>query len=182
MSISTFALQQNFNTKNAMASNMISELLNVRKETIRECLAVCDKEEHRLEEVFKINGVQYINDSKAENVNATYFALDSMEIPIVWIVGGVDNGNDYETLLPLVREKVKAIICLGENNHNIIKTFVDVVDFMIETSSLNEAVKIAYKLAEKGDAVLLSPACESTDLFENFEDRGKKFKKAVRYL
>jgi len=182
MSISTFALQQNYNTKNAMASNMISELLHVRKETIRECLAVCDKEEHRLEEVLKINGVQYINDSKAENVNATYFALESLEIPTVWIVGGIDKGNDYESLLPLVREKVKAIICLGDNNHNIIKTFVNVVDFMIETSNLDEAVKIAYKLAEKGDAVLLSPACESRDLFKNYEDRGIQFKKVVRNL
>ncbi len=182
MSISSFALQQNFNTKNAMASNMISELLHVRKETIRECLAIFEKEEHKLEEVVKIVGVQYINDSKAINVNATYFALDSVEVPIVWIVGGVENGNDYEALLPLVREKVKAIICLGENNHNIIKTFVDVVDFMIETTCINEAVKIAYKLSEKGDAVLLSPACESNDIFDNYEDRGRKFKQAVRNL
>ncbi len=182
MSISAFAIQQNFNTKNAMASKMISELLHVRKETIRECLAICDQEEHRLEEVLKINGVQYINDSQAENVNAVYFALDSVEYPIVWIVGGVDKGNDYEPLLPLVREKVKAIICMGKDNHNIIKTFVNVVDFMIETPSVSEAVNIAYKLTEKGDAVLLSPACESYDMFDGYEDRGKKFRQAVRKL
>ncbi len=182
MSISAFALQQNFNTKNAMASKMISELLHVRKETIRESLAICDQEEHRLEEVLKINGVQYINDSQAVNVNAAYYALDSVEFPLVWIVGGVDRGNDYETLLPLVREKVKAIICLGDNNHNIIKTFVNVVDFMIETHSMHEAVSIAYKLTEKGDAVLLSPACEGHDMFDNHEDRGRKFKQAVRKL
>lgn len=182
MSISTFAIQQNFNTKNAMASNMISELLKVRKETIRECLAVYDNEEHRLEEVLYINGVLYINDSQAVNVNATYFALESVTKPIVWIVGGVDKGNDYDTLLPLVREKVKAIICLGENNHNIIKTFENVIDFMIETPCMNEAVKIAYRLSEQGDMVLLSPACASHDLFDSYEDRGRKFKQAIRSL
>src|SRR5690606_20952908 len=125
---------------------------------------------------------QYINDSKATNVNATFFALDSMNTPTVWIVGGVDKGNDYTELLPLVNEKVKAIICLGVDNRKIIETFGNVVDMMVEVDSMSNAVRTAQKLAEKGDTVLLSPACASFDLFENFEDRGKQFKNAVQGL
>ena len=124
----------------------------------------------------------YINDSKATNVNATFYALDSMEAPTVWIVGGVDKGNEYEQLLPLVNEKVKAIICLGVDNDKIINAFGNVVDMMVETESINDAVQVAYRLAERGDAVLLSPACASFDLFENYEDRGRQFKNAVRNL
>ena len=124
----------------------------------------------------------YINDSKATNVNATFFALDSMSSPTVWIVGGVDKGNDYSELMAMVREKVKAIICLGVDNKKIIDAFGNVVDMMVEVSSMNDAVRTAQHLAEKGDAVLLSPACASFDLFENYEDRGRQFKHAVRGL
>ena len=182
MGISTLALKGKHNTKNAMAAAMTVSLLKVRKDTIRESLEDFEGAEHRLEFVLKINGVQYINDSKATNVNAAFYALDSMQSPTVWIVGGVDKGNDYLDLMPLVREKVKAIICLGVDNQKIIKTFHNVVDLIVETAGAEEAVKVAYKIAEKGDSVLLSPACASFDLFENYEDRGKKFKKAVREL
>ena len=132
--------------------------------------------------MLKINNVQYINDSKATNVNATYYALESMESETVWIVGGVDKGNEYAELLPLVNEKVKAIVCLGVNNTPILNAFGNCVDQIFETRSMEEAVKQAYKIAEKGDAVLLSPACASFDLFENYEDRGRQFKESVRSL
>ena len=182
MSITTLALKGKHNTKNAMAAAMASSLLKVRSNTIRESLEDFEGAEHRLEEVLKINGVQYINDSKATNVNATFYALESMKTPTVWIVGGVDKGNDYLDLMPLVREKVKAIICLGIDNQKIVQTFNNVVDLIVETAGAEEAVKVAYKIAEKGDTVLLSPACASFDLFENYEDRGNKFKQAVREL
>jgi len=182
MSIAALALQGNHNTKNAMASGMIAKLLNVRSETLRECLEDFEGVEHRLESVLKINGVKYINDSKATNVNATFYALESLKTPTVWIVGGTDKGNDYTDLMPLVREKVKAIICLGLDNRKILETFGGVVDFIIETAGAEEAVKVAYKVSEKGDTVILSPACASFDLFENYEDRGRQFKDAVRQL
>ncbi len=182
MGITTLALQGNHNVKNAMASAMTSKLLGIRNETLRESLEDFDSIEHRLEPVFKINGVQYINDSKATNINATFYALESMNNPTIWIVGGTDKGNDYTDLLPLVREKVKAIICLGLDNTKIIETFGNVVDFICETAGAEEAVKVAYKVSEKGDTVLLSPACASFDLFENYEDRGRQFKEAVRLL
>jgi len=182
MEITTLALKGKHNTKNAMAAAMTATLLKVRKETIRESLEDFEGAEHRLEPVLKINGVHYINDSKATNVNATFYALDSMKTPTVWIVGGVDKGNDYLDLMPLVREKVKAIICLGVDNHKIVQTFNNVVDLIVETAGAEEAVKVAYKIAEKGDAVLLSPACASFDLFESYEDRGNQFKQAVREL
>ncbi len=182
MSISTLTLKGKHNTKNAMAAAMTGSLLKVRKEKIRESLENFEGAEHRLEPFLKINGVQYINDSKATNVNATFYALESMISPTVWIVGGVDKGNDYLDLMPLVREKVKAIICLGLDNQKIVQTFYNVVDLIVETAGAEEAVKVAYKIAESGDSVLLSPACASFDLFENYEDRGYKFKKAVREL
>jgi len=182
MNITTLALQGNHNTKNAMATAMVAKLLGIRNGTLRESLEDFDSVEHRLEFVLKINGVQYINDSKATNVNATYYALESMETPTIWIVGGVDKGNDYTELLPLVREKVKAIICLGLDNSKITETFGNVVDFICETAGAEEAVKVAYKVSEKGDAVLLSPACASFDLFESYEDRGRQFKDAIRLL
>jgi UDP-N-acetylmuramoylalanine--D-glutamate ligase len=182
MNITTLALQGNHNTKNAMATAMVAKLLGIRNGTLRESLEDFDSVEHRLEFVLKINGVQYINDSKATNVNATYYALESMETPTIWVVGGVDKGNDYTELLPLVREKVKAIICLGLDNSKIIETFGNVVDFICETAGAEEAVKVAYKVSEKGDAVLLSPACASFDLFESYEDRGRQFKDAIRLL
>lgn len=182
MNISTLALKGKHNTKNAMMSSMATSLLKVRKDIIRESLEDFEGAEHRLEFVLKVNGVQYINDSKATNVNATFYALDSVKKPTVWIVGGVDKGNDYLDLMPFVREKVKAIICLGVDNQKIIQTFGNVVDLIVETAGAEEAVKVAHKIAEKGDTVLLSPACASFDLFENYEDRGNKFKEAVRNL
>lgn len=176
------ALEGKHNLKNAMAATSVAKLMQIRKETIRESLSNFQGVEHRLEKVLKIQNVQYINDSKATNVNATFFALDSMNTPTVWIVGGVDKGNDYTELMSLVNEKVKAIICLGVDNKKIIDAFGNIVDVMIEVDSMNDAVKMAQRLSEKGDTVLLSPACASFDLFENYEDRGRQFKQAVQNL
>lgn len=182
MSTSDISLQGKHNTKNAMAAATVSQLLRIRKQTIRESMANFQGVEHRLEKVLKINNVMYINDSKATNVNATYYALESMESETVWILGGVDKGNVYDDLLPLVNEKVKAIICLGVDNDKIKRAFGNIVENLVETGSMDEAVKMAYRLADKGDNVLLSPACASFDLFENYEDRGRQFKNAVRNL
>ncbi|MBL0735471.1 UDP-N-acetylmuramoyl-L-alanine--D-glutamate ligase [Flavobacterium sp. GN10] len=176
------ALEGKHNMKNAMAASSVAKLMQIRNATIRESLSNFQGVEHRLEKVLKIQNVQYINDSKATNVNATFFALDSMNSPTVWIVGGVDKGNDYNELMSLVREKVKAIICLGIDNRKIIDAFGNVVDIMVEVNNMNDAVKTAQRLTEKGDVVLLSPACASFDLFENYEDRGKQFKQAVHNL
>jgi UDP-N-acetylmuramoylalanine--D-glutamate ligase len=182
MPLSTLSVKGKHNTKNAMAATMAAQLLKVRKESIKESLSNFEGAEHRLENVAKIKDVEYINDSKATNVNATFYALECMDKQTVWIVGGVDKGNDYNDLLPLVREKVKAIVCLGVDNEKIKSTFSNVVDIIVETAGAEEAVKVSEKLAERGDAVLLSPACASFDLFENYEDRGRQFKKAVRSL
>jgi UDP-N-acetylmuramoylalanine--D-glutamate ligase len=182
METAQIALEGKHNMKNAMAATSVAQLMRIRKQTIRESLSNFQGVEHRLEKVLKIQSVQYINDSKATNVNATFFALDSMTTPTVWIVGGVDKGNDYTELMALVHEKVKAIICLGVDNKKIIDAFGNVVDVMIEVSSMNDAVKMSQRLAEKGDTVLLSPACASFDLFENYEDRGRQFKQAVKNL
>ena len=182
MPTANLALEGKHNIKNAMAASTVAHLLKIRKQTIRESLENFQGVEHRLEHVLKINKVQYINDSKATNVNATYYALESMETPTIWIVGGVDKGNNYEELFPFVNEKVKAIICLGVDNEKLLHNFGKMVDVIVETQFMNEAVKIAYKLAESGDTVLLSPACASFDLFENYEDRGRQFKDAVRNL
>lgn len=176
------ALEGKHNMKNAMAATSVAKLMQIRNATIRESLSNFQGVEHRLEKVLKIQNVQYINDSKATNVNATFFALDSMNVPTVWIVGGVDKGNDYHELMSLVREKVKAIICLGIDNKKIIEAFGNVVDIMVEVTNMNDAVRMAQRLTEKGDAVLLSPACASFDLFENYEDRGRQFKQAVHNL
>jgi UDP-N-acetylmuramoylalanine--D-glutamate ligase len=182
MSISSFAVQQQFNVKNALASSMVSELIRVRKEAIRASLDVNSSEEHRLESVYKINGVQYINDAGAQSVNATFYSIDCVDMPIVWIVEGDIINADYMPLLPLVREKVKAIICIGYHNENIINTFGNVVEYIIESSFIQEAVQIAYKLSESGDAVLMSPSTNSNRYFESFQDRGTQFKSAVRSL
>ncbi|GAA4244397.1 UDP-N-acetylmuramoyl-L-alanine--D-glutamate ligase [Winogradskyella damuponensis] len=182
MPTKNLALEGKHNVKNAMAASTVAHLLKIRKQTIRESLENFQGVEHRLEHVLKINKVQYINDSKATNVNATYFALESMDAPTVWIVGGVDKGNEYRELFPFVNEKVKAIVCLGVDNSKLIESFGKMVDVIIETQYMSEAVKIAYKLAQAGDNVLLSPACASFDLFENYEDRGRQFKNAVRNL
>lgn len=182
MSISKLTLQGKHNVKNTMAATLATQLLNVRSQSIKDSLSNFEGAEHRLENVQKVSGVQFINDSKATNVNATFYALECMEQPTVWIAGGVDKGNDYTDLLPLVREKVKAIVCLGKNNEKIKHVFSNVVEMIIETHGAEEAVKVAYKLSQKGDSVLLSPACASFDLFENYEHRGRQFKKAVRSL
>ncbi len=182
MPTKNLALEGKHNVKNAMAASTVSHLLKIRKQTIRESLENFHGVEHRLEQVLKINKVQYINDSKATNVNATYYALESMDAPTVWIVGGTDKGNDYTELFSFVNEKVKAIVCLGIDNEKLIENFGNMVDVIVETQFMKEAVKIAYKIAEAGDNVLLSPACASFDLFENYEDRGRQFKDAVRNL
>lgn len=176
------ALEGKHNMKNAMAATSVAKLMQIRNATIRESLSNFQGVEHRLEKVLKIQNVQYINDSKATNVNATFFALDSMNTPTVWIVGGVDKGNDYNELMSMVREKVKAIICLGVDNRKIIDVFGNVVDIMVEVTNMNDAVRMAQRISEKGDTVLLSPACASFDLFENYEDRGRQFKQAVHNL
>ncbi|PCE63388.1 UDP-N-acetylmuramoyl-L-alanine--D-glutamate ligase [Sediminicola luteus] len=178
----TVALEGKHNLKNTMAAATVANLVRIRKETLRNSIANFQGAEHRLEKVLKIHHVQYINDSKATNVNATYYALDSMKTPTVWIVGGVDKGNDYNELMPLVREKVKAIICLGNDNSKIVDAFGNIAELLVETYSMEEAVKVAYKVARRGDTVLLSPACASFDLFENYEDRGNQFKQAIKRL
>jgi len=182
MSITKLSIQGKHNVKNAMAASLASQLLNIRSQQLKESLSNFEGAEHRLENVLKVNGVQYINDSKATNINATFYALECMEQPTVWIVGGVDKGNDYSDLLPLVREKVKAIVCLGKDNDKIKDSFSNVIDVIVETMGAEEAVKVSNKIAQKGDSVLLSPACASFDLFENYEDRGRQFKDAVRNL
>ena len=182
METANIALEGKHNMKNAMAATSVAQLMRIRKQTIRESLSNFQGVEHRLEKVLKIQNVQYINDSKATNVNATFFALDSMTTPTVWIVGGVDKGNDYTELMSLVHEKVKAIICLGIDNKKIIEAFANIVDMMVEVDNMRDAVHTAKHIAEKGDTVLLSPACASFDLFQNYEDRGNQFKNEVRNL
>ncbi len=182
MSIHELALQGKHNIYNSMASAIGAKLFGISDDIIRESLSDFQNVEHRLEPVLKISGIEYINDSKATNVNSTWYALDSMSTPTVWIVGGVDKGNDYNQLLPLVRNKVKAIICLGVDNKKLHEAFDGQVDIIADAASMSEAVKKAYSLGKRGDTVLLSPACASFDLFENYEDRGRQFKQAVREL
>jgi len=182
MSIHELALKGKHNTQNSLASGLTGRILDIRKEIVRESLSDFVNVEHRLEFVAKVCGIEFINDSKATNVNSTWFALESMEQPTVWIVGGVDKGNDYSELLDLVKEKVKAIICLGKDNQKIIDTFSGHVETIVEAGSAMEAVAYGYRLAKKDETVLLSPACASFDLFENYEDRGNQFKEAVRSL
>lgn len=182
MSIYDLALQGKHNTCNSMAAAIIGKIAGIRNEFIRECLAGFGGVEHRLEKYLSVHGIEFVNDSKATNINSTWYALESMAKPTVWIVGGVDKGNDYSELFDLARNKVKAIICLGVDNTKIVNAFNGIVPEIIETSSMEHAVKSAYFMAEKGDVVLLSPACASFDLFNNYEDRGKQFKEAVRNL
>ena len=182
MSIDELALKGRHNVYNSMAAGIAGHVLNIRKDVIRESLCDFQGVEHRLESVLKIRGVQYINDSKATNVNSTWYALESMKDPVVWIAGGLDKGNDYTELLDLVQEKVKAIVCLGIDNTKLYQAFSHLVPSMVNAHSAQEAVMQAYKLSSPGDVVLLSPACASFDLFENFEDRGKQFKEAVKNL
>ncbi len=182
MSIHELAQQGKHNTYNSMASGIASRVLDIRKEIIRESLSDFQNVEHRLEFVAKIHGIDFINDSKATNVNSTWYALESMQKPTIWIVGGVDKGNDYTMLEGLVKQKVVGIVCLGKSNRKIHRSFNGIVDNIHDSSSAAEAVRISYQLAKKGYSVLLSPACASFDLFENYEERGTKFKRAVRAL
>jgi UDP-N-acetylmuramoylalanine--D-glutamate ligase len=182
MFINDFALKGIHNSYNSMAAAIAANVLNIRKDVIRESLIDFQNVEHRLEYVASVGGVEFINDSKATNVNSTWYALESMDKPVVWIVGGVDKGNDYTALLPLVKDKVKVIVCLGTDNNKIHEAFGKDVDLMLNTSSAEEAVHVAKRFAAKGDVVLLSPACASFDLFANYEDRGWQFKAAVKNL
>ena len=182
MPTNNFPLIGTHNLKNAMAATTVANLLKIRKETIRKSLEHFQAVEHRLEHVLKINKVNYINDSKATNVNAAYYALESMQSSTIWIVGGIDKGNKYEELFSLVNEKVKAIICLGRDNKKIFENFENLVEYITEVKSMSEAVKEAYSIAKSNDCVLLSPACASFDLFKNYEERGEQFKAEVRKL
>lgn len=182
MTLEQLALAGKHNVYNSMAASMAARIVDIRKDIIRESLEDFVNVEHRLEFVASINGIEFINDSKATNVNSAWYALESMQKPTVWIVGGQDKGNNYEELVDLVKEKVKAIVCLGVDNKKIIKAFKGSVENIMEAGSAAEAVAMSYKLASKGDAVLLSPACASFDLFQNYEDRGVQFKTAVRGL
>jgi len=180
--VSQFALRGKHNVSNTMAAATAANILKIRKETIKRSLYDFKAVEHRLESILKIGGIEFINDSKATNVNATYYALESMNMPTVWIVGGTDKGNDYSELIPLVKKKVKAIVCLGLDNSKILAAFDGLVDNIVETNSMQDAVRTAYMFGRKGDAVLLSPACASFDLFKNYEDRGNQFKQEVKSL
>ncbi|MFJ1381388.1 UDP-N-acetylmuramoyl-L-alanine--D-glutamate ligase [Capnocytophaga canimorsus] len=180
--VKEISLKGKHNIKNSMAASVSSRLLKVRKESIRESLKGFVGEPHRLEFVKTVEGITYINDSKATNVNSVFFALDTMKTPVVWIVGGVDKGNDYSPLLPYVHEKVRAIVCLGKDNSPILKSFGNVIDNIVETQSMEEAVSLSKQFAKNGDTVLLSPACASFDLFKNYEERGNEFKKEVEKL
>lgn len=182
MSIHDLALKGKHNAQNSMASGIAARVLDIRSAVVRESMMDFVNVEHRLEFVAKVHGIEFINDSKATNINSTWFALETMEKPTVWIVGGVDKGNDYSELMDLVKTKVKAIICLGLDNQKIIDTFSGVVETIVEAKSAMEAVAYGYRLASKDETVLLSPACASFDLFENYEHRGDQFKEAVRRL
>ncbi|WP_297984006.1 UDP-N-acetylmuramoyl-L-alanine--D-glutamate ligase [uncultured Chryseobacterium sp.] len=179
MNVDELSLVGNHNVANSLAASIAGKILKISNESIRNSLMTFQAVEHRLEQVAEIDGVKFINDSKATNVNAAYYALESMKTPTVWIVGGVDKGNDYTEIEDLVKKKVKAIVCLGLDNQKIIDFFKDKKDFIYDTSSMEEAVKISKGISEKGDTVLLSPCCASFDLFKNYEERGEKFKAEV---
>jgi UDP-N-acetylmuramoylalanine--D-glutamate ligase len=182
MTIHDLALKGRHNIFNSMAAAIAGKVLTIRKEIIRESLSDFQGVEHRLEPVITVYGINFINDSKGTNVNSTWYALECMETDVVWIAGGIDKGNDYSELFPMVKQKVKAIVCLGKDNRKITEAFRDIVPTIVETSSMEEAVRSSYYLAKKGQTVLLSPACASFDLFINYEDRGRQFKQAVRNL
>jgi UDP-N-acetylmuramoylalanine--D-glutamate ligase len=182
MTLEELALQGKHNVYNSMAASIASKLVDIRKESIRQSLSDFENVEHRLEYVARIHGIDFINDSKATNVNSTWYALETTDTPVIWIAGGIDKGNDYTKLMKLVPEKVKAIICLGIDNSKLIELFADLVPAIYETQSAEQAVLTAYTIGKKGDTVLLSPACASFDLFDNYEERGNKFKQAVKNL
>ncbi len=182
MSLADLALKGKHNIYNSMAASITGNVLKLRKPVIRESLMDFKGVEHRLERFIKVHGIEFINDSKATNVNSTWYALESMTTPVIWIAGGIDKGNDYNELVELVKTKVKALVCLGVDNTKLHKAFETIVPVIVDTKSMKEAVAAAYRLGKKGDTVLLSPACASFDLFENYEDRGWQFKKYVREL
>lgn len=182
MSIEDFAIKGKHNQYNSMAASMAATALDIRKEKIREALQTFESLEHRMEKIATVKGVEFVNDSKATNVNSTWYALESMTKPVILILGGVDKGNDYSLLLDLVAEKVKAIVCLGVDNQKIHDAFGDTIPLILDTQSAHDAVHTAFQVANKGEVVLLSPACASFDLFKNYEDRGDQFKKAVKEL
>lgn len=182
MSVHELALKGRHNTYNSMAAGIAGNVLKIRNEVIREALMDFQGIEHRLEQLNKVHGINFINDSKATNVNSTWYALESVKGNIIWIAGGIDKGNNYSELNELVSNKVKALVCLGVDNHRLVEAFNDKVETLVETKSMMEAVKSAFYLASKDDTILLSPACASFDLFESYEDRGRKFKEAVREL
>lgn len=182
MSVHELALKGRHNTYNSMAAGIAGNVLKIRNDIIREALMDFQGIEHRLEQLNKVHGINFINDSKATNVNSTWYALESVKGDIIWIAGGVDKGNNYAELSELVRKKVKALVCLGKDNSRLLEAFSDKVDTIVESKTMTEAVKSAYYLSSKDDTVLLSPACASFDLFESYEDRGRKFKEAVREL
>jgi UDP-N-acetylmuramoylalanine--D-glutamate ligase len=182
MTMQELALQGKHNVFNSMAAAMAARVFEIKDTVIRQAMIDFQNVEHRLEYVLTVHGIDFINDSKATNVNACWYALESMTKKVVWIVGGVDKGNDYTELVNMVDEKVKAIICLGKNNQNIINAFRGKIDIIVQASNMQEAVKQSYALADKEDVVLLSPACASFDLFSNYEDRGFQFKQELRKL
>ncbi len=182
MSLADLALKGRHNTYNSMAAGITGNVLKIRKPLIRESLMDFTGVEHRLEKFIKVHGIEFINDSKATNVNSTWYALESMTTPVIWIAGGIDKGNDYSGLMNLVRSKVKALICLGKDNSKLHSVFGDVIPSIVDAASMKEAVSLSYNYGQQGDTVLLSPACASFDLFENYEDRGWQFKKYVKEL
>ena len=182
MNVSDFALKGTHNRYNSMAASLTGFALGIRKEKVREAMQTAESLEHRMETVFSVRGVEFVNDSKATNVNSTWYALESMEKPVVLILGGVDKGNNYDALQELVKDKVKAIVCLGTDNAKIHEAFANDISKIQDTSNMTDAVIAAFRFADKGDVVLLSPACASFDLFKNYEDRGDQFKKAVKDL
>ena len=182
MKVEEIGLIGKHNVSNSLASALTANILKVRKQAIKDSMIDFEAVEHRLEKVMHIHGIQFINDSKATNVNSTFYALESMKTPTIWIVGGKDKGNDYTPLIPYVKKKVKAIVCLGLDNSKIVKEFTPYCDQIIETDNMKDAVNTAYLLGKNGDTVLLSPACASFDLFENYEHRGQLFKNEVKQL
>ncbi len=184
MIIDNLVLQGNSNNDfySSLVENVKGRIVELRKEKIKESLKDFQNAEHRLEFVLRVHGIDFINDSKATNVNATWYALESMNRPVIWIAGGMDKNNNYNTLKKVVENKVKTLICIGKDNSKLIKTFKQIIPFIIEAKSIQNAVNIAYEIGTMGDVVLLSPACPSFDLFQNYEDRGKQFKQAVYEL
>jgi UDP-N-acetylmuramoylalanine--D-glutamate ligase len=182
MNVEDFAIKGKHNQYNTMAAGLAAVVMDIRKEKIRDAVQTFTSLEHRMEHVATIKGVEFINDSKATNLNSTWYALESMTKPVILILGGIDKGNDYSFIKDLVREKVKAIVCMGIDNRKIHEAFGNQVELIVNTNNAKDAVQSAFHFADKGDVVLLSPACASFDLFKNYEDRGKQFKAAVKEL